>query len=130
MGALLWSIFQRKIREGAMSHVNRIIFALGIASVVVAGVSGVSAFAQGDPNSAPNPYHTVENWAKLPEGRTWGPVISADIDRARREVFGRRKIHQGMGKGRKRAGRIQQSPLAGHGFQRTVVRRRPREQPR
>ncbi len=28
-----------------------------------------AAFAQ---NSAPNPYRTVEGWAKLPAGRTWG----------------------------------------------------------
>src|SRR5258707_11569274 len=32
------------------------------------------AFAQKDapPNSQPNPYVTVENWAKMPEGRSWG----------------------------------------------------------
>jgi DNA-binding beta-propeller fold protein YncE len=34
-----------------------------------------------DPNSAPNPYHVVENWAKLPEGRPWGQAIGIDIDR-------------------------------------------------
>src|SRR6202162_6473488 len=87
MGALLWSFFKCKIREGAMSLMNRIIFALGIASVVVAGISGAKAFAQADPNSAPNPYRTVENWAKLPEGRTWGQVISADIDRDGKSIW-------------------------------------------
>ena len=34
-----------------------------------------------DPNSAPNPYHVVDNWAKLPEGRHWGMAIGVDIDR-------------------------------------------------
>jgi DNA-binding beta-propeller fold protein YncE len=34
-----------------------------------------------DPNSAPNPYHVVEHWAKLPEGRAWGEAIGVDIDR-------------------------------------------------
>ena len=34
-----------------------------------------------DPNSAPNPYHVVEHWAKLPEGRVWGQAIGVDIDR-------------------------------------------------
>jgi DNA-binding beta-propeller fold protein YncE len=34
-----------------------------------------------DPNSAPNPYHVVENWAKLPQGRAWGMAIGVDIDR-------------------------------------------------
>ena len=70
-----------------MADRNRIIFALGIASVVVVGISGTKAHAQADPNSAPNPYHTVENWAKLPEGRTWGQVISADIDRDGKSIW-------------------------------------------
>jgi DNA-binding beta-propeller fold protein YncE len=34
-----------------------------------------------DPNSAPNPYHVVEHWAKLPDGRVWGQAIGVDIDR-------------------------------------------------
>jgi sugar lactone lactonase YvrE len=33
-----------------------------------------------DPNSAPNPYHVIENWAKLPQGRTWGQAIGVEID--------------------------------------------------
>jgi NHL repeat-containing protein len=81
MGALLFSFLKGKIREGAMPHLKRIIFALGIAPVAAAGIYGVKVYAQADPNSAPIPYRTVENWAKLPEGRTWGQVISADIDR-------------------------------------------------
>jgi catechol 2,3-dioxygenase-like lactoylglutathione lyase family enzyme len=39
------------------------------------------------PDSPPNPYRTVENWAKLPEGRTWGQVISADIDRDGKSIW-------------------------------------------
>ena len=38
-------------------------------------------------NSAPNPYRTVENWAKLPAGRTWGQVISADIDQDGKSIW-------------------------------------------
>jgi DNA-binding beta-propeller fold protein YncE len=39
--------------------------------VVIALLAGVAstAFAQ---NSAPNPYTTVDGWAKLPDGRMWG----------------------------------------------------------
>ncbi len=29
----------------------------------------------------PNPYRTIENWAKLPEGRSWGSTSSVDLDR-------------------------------------------------
>jgi sugar lactone lactonase YvrE len=32
------------------------------------------------PNSQPNPYRTIENWAKLPEGRTWGSAAGVDVD--------------------------------------------------
>jgi len=41
------------------------------------------AWAQGDapPNSQPNPYRTIENWGKLPEGRTWGSASAVDVDR-------------------------------------------------
>ena len=33
------------------------------------------------PNSQPNPYRTIENWAKLPAGRRWGQTPQVDIDR-------------------------------------------------
>lgn len=32
-------------------------------------------------NSAPNPYATVEGWAKMPAGRTWGSTSAVDIDK-------------------------------------------------
>jgi streptogramin lyase len=70
-----------------MPFANRIAFALGIVAVVAAGISGTRASAQSDPNSAPNPYRTVENWAKLPQGRTWGQVISADVARDGKSIW-------------------------------------------
>jgi hypothetical protein len=70
-----------------MSLVNRIIFVPGILCAVLAGMFGANACAQADLNSAPNPYRTVENWVKLPEGRTWGQVISADIDRDGKSIW-------------------------------------------
>ena len=32
-------------------------------------------------NDAPNPYTTIEGWAKMPAGRTWGATSAVDIDR-------------------------------------------------
>lgn len=32
-------------------------------------------------NDLPNPYETVEGWAKLPAGRTWGSTSAVDIDK-------------------------------------------------
>ncbi len=52
----------------------------GAAAVAAIAMSGGRVQAD-DPNSAPNPYHVVDNWAKLPEGRRWGMAIGVDIDR-------------------------------------------------
>src|ERR1035438_1011733 len=42
-----------------------------------------AAYAQPDAvaNSQPNPYRTIENWAGMPEGRSWGSTSSVDLDR-------------------------------------------------
>ena len=32
-------------------------------------------------NDAPNPYRTVEGWAKMPAGRTWGSTSAVEIDK-------------------------------------------------
>jgi len=32
-------------------------------------------------NSLPNPYRTIEGWAKLPAGRAWGSTSAVDVDR-------------------------------------------------
>jgi DNA-binding beta-propeller fold protein YncE len=32
-------------------------------------------------NDAPNPFRTVEGWAKLPDGRAWGSTSAVDIDK-------------------------------------------------
>jgi sugar lactone lactonase YvrE len=51
------------------------------AAVVGAFVLSGGQVRADDPNSAPNPYHVVEHWAKLPQGRPWGMAIGIDIDR-------------------------------------------------
>ena len=50
---------------------------------------GFRASAQSDapPNSQPNPYRTVENWFKMPEGRTWGSTSAVEIDRDGRSIW-------------------------------------------
>jgi DNA-binding beta-propeller fold protein YncE len=53
---------------------------VGAAAVAAFAMPGRPAQAD-DPNSAPNPYRVVENWAKLPQGRVWGMAIGVDIDR-------------------------------------------------
>jgi DNA-binding beta-propeller fold protein YncE len=58
-----------------------------VLSAAVAGAAVAALFAVGkpaqadDPNSAPDPYHVVNNWAKLPQGRHWGMAIGVAVDR-------------------------------------------------
>jgi outer membrane protein assembly factor BamB len=53
-----------------------------VAATVAAALTLFTGRVQaGDPNGLPNPYHVVDNWAKLPEGRHWGMAIGVDIDR-------------------------------------------------
>jgi DNA-binding beta-propeller fold protein YncE len=59
-----------------------------IAGLALAGLVVITAQpqAQAQPtpnarNDYPNPYRTVEGWAKMPAGRTWGSTSSVDIDK-------------------------------------------------
>jgi streptogramin lyase len=59
---------------------------LACAATALAGLSLLTArpAAQSTPNARadyPNPYRTIEGWAKLPAGRTWGSTSSVDIDK-------------------------------------------------
>jgi DNA-binding beta-propeller fold protein YncE len=63
-----------------MSHIDRLSIALGAAIIIFVAVPGASARAQTGPNSQPNPYRTVDNWAQLPEGRKLGQTIGVQID--------------------------------------------------
>jgi len=38
-------------------------------------------------NEAPNPYTTIEGWAKLPAGREWGSTSAVDIDKDGRSIW-------------------------------------------
>ena len=63
-----------------MARWNQQVFLLIVGAVM--GLGGLAQlFAQADPapNSQPNPYRTIANWAKLPEGRTWGSTSAVAI---------------------------------------------------
>lgn len=38
-------------------------------------------------NDAPNPFETIEGWAKLPAGREWGSTSAVDIDKDGRSIW-------------------------------------------
>src|SRR6266568_3122331 len=50
-------------------------------------VAALSAVSDPVPNSQPNPYMTVENWARLPEGRMWGSTSAVEIDRDGKSIW-------------------------------------------
>jgi sugar lactone lactonase YvrE len=56
--------------------------------VAVAAVAIAQAPADSQPtNSNPNPYQTVSDWAKLPEGRTWGSTSAVEIDKDGKTIW-------------------------------------------
>jgi len=57
-----------------MPQAHRLRIALTVAIVLVIAISGTA-------RGQSNPYHRVDNWAKLPAGRTFGAVIAVDVDR-------------------------------------------------
>ncbi len=56
---------------------NQLLLALAL----TVGAARAQAQSSAPTNDAPNPYRTVEGWARLPEGRTWGSTSAVDIDR-------------------------------------------------
>jgi len=62
--------------------------ALKVIAVLV--TCGSLAYAQSDVqpvNDRPNPYNTLDGWAKLPDGRAWGSTSAVDIDRDGRSIW-------------------------------------------
>jgi streptogramin lyase len=74
-----------------MSYARRAAgLALLAATVAVIGVSGRRTDAQAmisPTNDAPNPYQSIEGWAKLPEGRTWGSTSAVEVDKDGKSIW-------------------------------------------
>jgi DNA-binding beta-propeller fold protein YncE len=59
-----------------------------VAAIAAPGISisGQSAAMQ-PTNDAPNPYQSIEGWAKLPEGRTWGSTSAVEVDKDGKSIW-------------------------------------------
>ena len=82
-----------------MSHKQRARLTLAAMGVAITLV-GARAYAQtnGKPgDSLPNPYRVVENYFKLPEGRTLGSTPAIDIDRDGRSIWVFERCGKGSG---------------------------------
>jgi sugar lactone lactonase YvrE len=65
-----------------MHHSRRADSALGLVIAATIVLYAATAHAQTAPtNDLPNPYVSIENWAKLPDGRKWGSTSAVEIDR-------------------------------------------------
>jgi DNA-binding beta-propeller fold protein YncE len=56
--------------------------ALGFAAFTLLAITAGTVYSQtvAPTNSQPNPYRSVENWAKMPPGRTWGSTAGVFVD--------------------------------------------------
>ena len=73
-----------------MSSVRRATIVLLVAAAALVAVSGARTYGQAavQPTSdAPNPYQSVEGWAKLPEGRSWGSTSAVDVDKDGKSIW-------------------------------------------
>ncbi|MCA1585101.1 MAG: hypothetical protein LC791_10145 [Acidobacteria bacterium] len=71
-----------------MSYARRSGGMAGSAVFALAAAAGLVAQSSATPtNDAPNPYTTVENHFKLPDGRTWGSTSAVDIDKDGRSIW-------------------------------------------
>lgn len=62
------------------AHSTRNALLVAVAIMVAAPVSALGQADVTPTNDLPNPYRTIEGWAKLPDGRTWGSTSAVDID--------------------------------------------------
>src|SRR4029077_13213784 len=64
-----------------MSHFNRATISLGFGAAAALTLIGLAWAQTAAPtNALPNPYRSIENWAKMPEGRVWGSTSGVDVD--------------------------------------------------
>src|SRR5580765_4550281 len=66
-----------------MRHARRTLIAL----LFVVPVLAVAQDGGQPTNDAPNPYNTVKDYFKLPEGRTWGSTSAVDIDKDGKSIW-------------------------------------------
>ena len=68
-----------------MVHISVMHLTRSLAILTCAVAAALPALAQGPAtrptNDLPNPFRTVEGWAKLPDGLAWGSLSAVDVDK-------------------------------------------------
>jgi len=70
-----------------MTQLSRIKISLAFALCATGLHAQAQTAAMAPVNDAPNPYETIENYFKLPEGRTWGSTSAVDIDKDGKSIW-------------------------------------------
>jgi streptogramin lyase len=73
-----------------MSCARLLKYAMAVAGTAAIAVSGVRISGQAamqPTNDAPNPYQSIENYFKLPEGRTWGSTSAVEVDKDGKTIW-------------------------------------------
>jgi DNA-binding beta-propeller fold protein YncE len=66
--------------------IHRATSALGaVAALTIIGLAWAQTSAP--TNALPNPYRSIESWAKMPEGRVWGSTSGVDVDRDGKSIW-------------------------------------------
>jgi DNA-binding beta-propeller fold protein YncE len=63
-----------------MMRPDRFTVVLGAGMALVLAIAGRACGQSAPTNMLPNPYRSIENWARMPEGRVWGSTSGVDID--------------------------------------------------
>jgi len=72
-----------------MHRAKPVLLAAAIAAATL-GLFATTVSTQADvkpTNDLPNPYQPVENYFKLPEGRTWGSTSAVEIDKDGKSIW-------------------------------------------
>ena len=71
------------VRWVKLAALGAVVAAIGASG---ATISGQTAAVQ-PTNDAPNPYQSIEGWAKLPEGRSWGSTSAVEVDKDGKSIW-------------------------------------------
>src|SRR5919106_1541293 len=72
-----------------MAHrrIVRMMLAVAVVGIVAAGARIYGQAGAQPTNDLPNPYQTVANHFKMPEGRTWGSTSAVEIDKDGKSIW-------------------------------------------
>src|SRR5437764_804099 len=81
---IVWPVRRKDVFNPDMRHLRSVFAALLIATPLIAPLPAQDIRPI---NDAPNPYVTISDFFRLPEGRTWGSTSAVEIDKDGKSVW-------------------------------------------